>query len=73
MAPPYTQVLMSEILGSALILLLDPKFYPSTNPIVETELENSKICPITLFLMMLAATLLVQATFLSHLVVAAAS
>lgn len=44
---------------------LGPQFHLSTSPTVEAE--HFKICPITLLLMMLAATVLVQATIFTHL------
>lgn len=67
MAPSSTQVLMSEIWESIFDSSLEPQFHLSASPTVEEE--KFKICPITLLLIMLAATVLVQATIFTHLVV----
>lgn len=58
-------------LGVILDSSLGPEFHLSTSPTV--GMENSERCPVALRLIVLAATVLVQATILSHLVVAAAA
>ena len=69
MASPSAWVLMAEIWGSSLILPVAPKFRLSANPIVETVLNRSHHSPPH----RVTATVLVQATILSHLVAAAAT
>lgn len=58
---------MSETWESIFDSSLGPQFHLSTSPSVEAE--KFKICPITLLPIMLAATVLVQATIFTYLVV----